>query len=103
MSRVTIDNIQHDASGLDNMSWAEITKLYQIEVVPRKMVEMIIAKCEVMKLQIIDNDYEKSVVCFNTCNSLKNYAESLLKQFEEEEETNFEITAEDLHDYMYGI
>ena len=46
MSRVTIDNIQHDASGLDNMSWADITKLYQIEVVPRKMVERIIEKCE---------------------------------------------------------
>lgn len=78
MSRVTIDNIQHDASGLDNMSWAEITKLYQIEVVPRRMVEMIIEYCE----QSIKN-YPHTMVAVNASN-IKEYAESLLKQFEEE-------------------
>lgn len=79
MSRVTIDNIQHDASGLDNMSWADITKLYQIEVVPRKMVEMIIAKCN---SQISDFKGNPSIV--NTAIYIKDYAESLLKQFEED-------------------
>ena len=79
MSRVTIDNIQHDASGLDNMSWAEITKLYEIEVVPRKMVEMIIAECN---SQISKFHHNPSIV--NTATHIKEYAESLLKQFEEE-------------------
>lgn len=76
MSRVTIDNIQHDASGLDNMSWDEITKLYQIEVVPRKMVEMIIEKC---RQDIIKYNHDsEEAAC------IKQYAESLLKQFEED-------------------
>lgn len=79
MSRVTIDNIQHDASGLDNMSWAEITKLYQIEVVPRKMVEMIIEKC----VQDFRSPWNDGSMAYEaTC--IKDYAESLLKQFEED-------------------
>jgi len=85
MSRVTIDNIQHDASGLDNMSWAEITELYQIEVVPRKMVEMIIAKCkknEEALLPYYGEPFEDGADSAYT--DIRNYAESLLKQFEEE-------------------
>lgn len=82
MSRVTIDNIQHDASGLDNMSWADITKLYQIEVVPRKMVEMIIAKCKDHTLVSYPSDYIIGVS--NEADWIAKYAESLLKQFEED-------------------
>lgn len=77
MSRVTIDNIQHDASGLDNMSWADITKLYQIEVVPRKMVEMIIEKCEKDGVTYLSHVANEAL-------DIKKYAESLLKQFEED-------------------
>ena len=93
MSRVTIDNIQHDASGLDNMSWADITKLYQIEVVPRKMVERIIEKCEeIIKKQehVLESYAPDSYIRGNalavrlSAMQLKEYAESLLKQFEED-------------------
>ena len=79
MSRVTIDNIQHDASGLDNMSWAEITELYQIEVVPRKMVEMIIERLK----RNISSCKKDSYADFTLTDVLK-YAESLLEQFEED-------------------
>lgn len=79
MSRVTIDNIQHDASGLDNMSWADITKLYQIEVVPRRMVEMIIERC-IRDMCSASND---GAMCYEA-SCIKDYAESLLEQFEED-------------------
>lgn len=77
MSRVTIDNIQHDASGLDNMSWADITKLYQIEVVPRKIVEMIIERCSISE-KLVNKTTAMEV------RDIRNYAESLLRQFEED-------------------
>ena len=82
MSRVTIRELYSEDDYI--IDYDEAIK--NIEIVPRKMVEMIIEKCDVMKLQTIDNDYEKSVVRFNACNSLKEYAESLFKQFEEEKE-----------------
>lgn len=81
MSRVTIDNIQHDASGLDSMSWAEITKLYQIEVVPRKMVEMIIANCSSKESRFDFNGEDDKR---DLMRDVIGYAESLLKQFEED-------------------
>lgn len=81
MSRVTIDNIQHDASGLDNMSWAEITKLYQIEVVPRKMVEMIIANCSSKESRFDFNGEDDKR---DLMRDVIGYAESLLEQFEED-------------------
>lgn len=79
MSRVTIDDIQHDASGLDNMSWADITKLYQIEVVPRKMVEMIIERLKRNTSSCRDDSYANFILT-----DVLQYAESLLKKFEEE-------------------
>lgn len=81
MSRVTIDNIQHDASGLDNMSWADITKLYQIEVVPRKMVEMIIANCSSKESRFDFNGEDDKR---DLMRDVIGYAESLLEQFEED-------------------
>lgn len=74
MSRVTIDNLfidsMKDAKGYE--------KIKNIEIVPRKMVEMIIAECN---SQISDFHHNPSIV--NTATHIKEYAESLLKQFEE--------------------
>lgn len=85
MSRVTIDNIQHDASGLDNMSWAEITELYQIEVVPRKMVEMIIEKCKKNEEALRPHYGDSYSNGLDTAYMIiRDYAESLLEQFEKE-------------------
>ena len=75
MSRVTIDNLfidsMKDAEGYD--------KIKNIEIVPRKIVEIIIAECN---SQISDFHHNPSIV--NTATHIKDYAESLLKQFEEE-------------------
>jgi len=50
-----------------------------IEVVPRKMIEMIIAECN---SQISDFHHNPGVV--NTATHIKDYAQSLLKQFEDD-------------------
>ncbi len=80
MSRVTIetiDNIIHyeDAE--------EVRKLWDIEIVPRKMVEMIIEHCREYEA------YNKSTGRFDVAAGVcfvSNYAESLLKQFEDDGE-----------------
>ena len=51
-----------------------------VEVVPRKIVEMIIKECN---SQISDFHHNPSIV--NTAAYIKGYAESLLKQFEEDD------------------
>ena len=55
-----------------------------IEVVPRKMVEMIIEKCK--KIQYNNDDDSEPVERgeWYAADELKEYAESLLKQFEED-------------------
>jgi hypothetical protein len=55
-----------------------------IEVVPRKMVEMIIAKCTDHASGPKPSDYIISVS--NEADWIAKYAESLLKQFEEDPE-----------------
>lgn len=93
MSRVTFSDLYNDYLDI-NTSVKDCGKVQNVAIVPRKMVEMIIEKCrqDVIKY----NHDSEEAAC------IKQYAESLLKQFEEEE-YDFEITAEDLHDYMYGI
>lgn len=74
MSRVTINNIL-------NLCYVERPRVADIEVVPRKMVEMIIKECD---SQISDFHHNPSIV--NTATHIKDYANSLLKQFEEDAE-----------------
>ena len=75
MSRVTIDDITGDYyNDHTDKSFA----ISDVEVVPRKIVEMIIAECN---SQISDFHHNPSIV--NTATHIKDYANSLLKQFEE--------------------
>ena len=74
MSRVAIKNLCWDAHLLSNTSWADVK---DIEVVPRKMVEMIIKKCE----EEI-NSCHKSAAAVAEASIIKRYAEKLLEQFE---------------------
>ena len=78
MGRVTIDHLDFD------FNHTEIEKhddCSMIEVVPRKMVEMIIEKCKQDSAQPFYHD-----CIIEEARDIKRYAESLLKQFEEGEE-----------------
>lgn len=75
MSRVTIETI-----GEIIYSYS-YPKVKDIEVVPRKMVEMIIAECEQTLNSPTTNWSRKDEAGF-----IKTFAESLLKKFEEDKE-----------------
>lgn len=85
MSRVTFGDLYCDYLDI-NTSVKDCRKVQDVAIVPRKMVEMIIEKCL--------EDYEHSCeyqgidkyangICVES-KDIKRYAESLLKQFEEE-------------------
>lgn len=109
MSRVTIEGLYSDFTvpRTNAREWGvnfeQYERLANTEIVPRKMIEMIIEMCD----EIID-DMEKSIASFkeiaycyedgvddaifeanirkSVATGFKTYAESLLKQFEEDEE-----------------
>ena len=77
MSKVTINDLY---SGI-RQSGIGMYKYKDVEIVPRRMVEMIIKRCQ----ETIDN------VCYTEDNArkweaqdIKEFAESLLEEFEEE-------------------
>lgn len=84
MSRVTIDDLTGDYY---NDHTDKSFEIIDVEIVPRKMVEMIIKDCE-KRMEFYGT---LRMVCaedkgaHNTAKSIKEYAESLLKQFEEGE------------------
>ena len=81
MSRVTIKDLYWELdSDASNKSWDDAK---EIEIVPRKIVEMIIERC-VEDVNYSDWRYsvDKGKIC--EAADIKDYAESLLKQFEEE-------------------
>lgn len=78
MSRVTLIDIYNERF---NESSLKLSATADIEVVPRKMIEMIIAECN---SQISAFHHNPSVV--NTATHIKDYAQSLLKQFEDDGE-----------------
>lgn len=79
-SRVTIKELYWE---IDRDTYASnVWNGYKdIEVIPRKIVEMIIKKCE----KEILSDY-KSVAAVAEASIIKRYAEELLEQFEGDEE-----------------
>ena len=78
MNRVTIKDVYRD------FAYAAVSNdVKNIEVVPRKMVEMIIEYC---KRESEINDYHDAVRI--EAYEIQQYAESLLKQFEEEKKEN---------------
>lgn len=78
MSRVTLIDIYNERF---NESSLKLSATADIEVVPRKIIEMIIKECN---SQISDFHHNPSIV--NTATHIKHYAESLLQQFEEDPE-----------------
>lgn len=77
MSRVTIKELYGEIDYDED----DYIAIKDIEVVPRKIVEMIIAECN---SQISDFKGNHGIV--NTAIHIKRYAESLLEQFEEDKE-----------------
>ena len=75
MSRVTFGDLYIDYLDI-NTSVKDCKKVQEVEIVPRKMVEMIIEKCRQDIIKYNHNSEEAACI--------KQYAESLLKQFEEE-------------------
>lgn len=80
MGRVTIMNLTNDYKY--DLTLDEQVEVKDIEIVPRKMVEMIIERCE---CTINCACYTEDNMRVLEARDIKEYAESLLKQFEEEE------------------
>lgn len=74
MSKVAIRDIFYHISN------ADIDKVQDIEVVPRKIIELIIEKCNEENKDVNNSYYSRKI------NHIREYAELLLKQFEEDEE-----------------
>ena len=89
MSRVTIEQIYSDftvprtAAREHGMNYEQYAKLAETEIVPRKMVEMIIEKCKDPVSGPKPSDYIVGIS--DEAELIAKYAESLLKQFEEDE------------------
>lgn len=83
MSRVTFGDFYTDYLDIST-SIEDCRKVQNVEIVPRKMVEMIIEKCK--EIQRDNNDDDDRHECGKWCASdeIKEYAESLLKQFEDD-------------------
>lgn len=76
MSRVTLSDVWHT---LTEAPATDFDKVSQLEIVPRKMVEMIINYCKSDEYLTIKSDAAKAEAYL-----IRHYAEYLLEQFEEE-------------------
>ena len=82
MSRVTLIDIYNERF---NESSLKLSATADIEVVPRKMVEMIIEKCKKNEEALRPHYGDSYSNGLDTAYMIiRDYAESLLKQFEEE-------------------
>lgn len=82
MSRVTIGDLYSDFVTVET-PFEDWRKAWSVQVVPRKMVEMIIEECESLKM----TNYRYGNYCAgDNLAHIKEYAESLLKQFEEDKD-----------------
>ena len=72
----------------DKLTQEEFDKIADSGIVPRRLVEEILdlLKGDIESLKECTDDYAKGIHC--TCTFYKDYIESLLKKFEEEEEKN---------------
>ena len=84
MSRVSIKELYWELNEElreSDKSWKDIR---DIEIVPRKMVEMIIEMCIEIQRDNDSNDDLLEIGYWGMAEEIKDYAESLLKQFEED-------------------
>ena len=86
-SRVEIRDLYDDvANDCNNDTYARVCR---IEVVPRKLVEMIIAKCEEIDSRYtVEDDFTNSVYYSGrrqSAHELQEYTKALLKYFEEDD------------------
>lgn len=81
MSRVTIQELYDDIVDTD---FVKYLKMNNTEIVPRKIVEMIIKKCEEIQNDNYHDDEPHECGKCSASDDIKEYAESLLKQFEED-------------------
>lgn len=79
MSRVRIADVYSDyyAFVIDDVN--------TVEIVPRKIIEQIIKKCD-YDMERLNSQYSYECGVINEAERIKDYAESLLKQFEEDKE-----------------
>lgn len=82
MSKVTIEDIYFGV-GVNTL------EILNFEIVPRKMIEMIIEKCD-RDIEEFDGESNIYGAVRNEARNIKNYALSLLEKFEEEPEPNKE-------------
>lgn len=80
MSRVTVGDLYSDLVNVET-PFEDWKKARSVEVVPRKMVEMIMQDIRERKAYCEDGSYADFVLGL-----IHDYAESLLEQFEEEGE-----------------
>ena len=83
MNKVTIENIYLGIGLFDREN------ILNIEIVPRKMIEMIIEKCD-RDIEEFDGESNIYGAVRAEARNIKNYALSLLEKFEEEPKPNKE-------------
>ena len=88
MSKVTIYDIceVNNRYYINSPEARNLDKIFDIPVVPRKMVEMIIERCQKQMNSVLlkkDIDYTDGI--YNAAFDIKIYAEELLRQFEKDE------------------
>lgn len=97
MDRVTIEGLYSDftvpraEARQYGMNYEQYERLANTEIVPRKMIEMIIEMCEKEEDEALDDAYGKyeddpdySTGYANAMSAIRVFANSLLEQFEEE-------------------
>ena len=82
MSRATMKLLLYD---LEQLSTSAFRDLPTVEIVPRKMIEMIIEKCD-RDIEEFDGESNIYEAVRAEARNIKNYALSLLEKFEEEPE-----------------
>ena len=82
MSRATMKLLCYE---LERLSTSEFMDVPTVEIVPRKMIEMIIKKCD-RDIEEFDGESNIYGAVRAEARNIKNYALSLLEKFEEEPE-----------------
>lgn len=86
MSRVTVKDLYSDYVNIETPV-EDCKKVLPIEIVPRRIVEMIIQKCD-YDMSRLNSQYTYECGVINEAERIKDFAESLLTEFEGDKDEN---------------
>lgn len=87
MSRVIINELGYDITKpMPVEEYDKVEKILDVEIVPRKIVEMILDKCDEIREKYKDEESDSAYGRWASATEIKSYTEDLLKEFEGEDE-----------------